>query len=295
MSDAWDEYWAGGATQPSGCLPTGLAAIDAEQTRRWRIVAKGLPKGARVLDLATGDGVVLRKLSGVRRDLTLTGVDSARTLPPAPRGVRLKSGVAAEALPLPDASVDLVTSQFGFEYTDMAAAAAEVARVLRPRGRVAFLTHRADSPILTHNRTRRDGLRWALDEAEVLAHARAAVGGLALGADVPDAVIRAPANAITHFGAGSGAWELAEAARIALKGAGSRPSTLTLAALEDLDRLARNEVGRIDSLERACAAAGRGRPVAAALAAAGLKTDPVEPVAAPGTGPFGCWVLARRD
>ena len=162
-----------------------------------------------MLDLATGDGVVLRKLSGVRRDLTLTGVDRARTLPPAPRGIRLKGGVAAEALPMPDASVDFVTSQFGFEHTDMVAEAAEVARVLRSRGSVALLTNRADGPILEDNRTRRAGLRWALAKAEVLARARAALGALTLGGAVPDAVARAPGDAVARFGAGSAGWELA--------------------------------------------------------------------------------------
>lgn len=293
MNEAWDEYWRGGAGQPSGCLPAALKAIDAEQARRWQGFARGLPKGTRVVDLATGDGVVLRRLSGVRRDLTLTGFDSARTLPAPPRGIRLTGGVAMESLPLRDGAAGAVTSQFGFEYGAIAAVAAEAARVLRPGGRLALLTHRADSPILEHNRGRREGLRWVLDERGLIERARAVLPALALGGAVTVEVSGAPAEAERRFGAGSAGWELAEAVRrsVAVLGVdGGR------AALDELERLARNEVGRIDSLEGACRTAGDGAPIVDALRAAGLTRVTRDDAREDGTGrPFGHWIEARAD
>lgn len=291
MSDAWDDYWTAGAGQPSGCLPDAMVGIDAEQARLWGGLAKSLAKGAKVVDLATGDGAVLRRLSSVRRDLTLTGFDRARTLPAAPRGVRLTGGVAMEHLPLRDRSVGAVTSQFGFEYGDIDAVAVEIARVLRPGGRVALLTHRADSPILEHNRTRREGLRWVLDEARLLEHARAALPGQVLGGPIPPVVARGPEMAVERFGLQSAGWELAEAVRRCLSiGAPDRGR----AALDDLDHLARNEVGRIDSLDAACRTAGDGRRPMDALRQAGLTgavcLNAGDEVAGRS---FGWWIEAR--
>lgn len=291
MSGAWDDYWRGGAAQPGGCLPTALKAIDAEQARRWQGFARGLPKGTRVVDLATGDGAVLRRLSGVRRDLTLTGFDSARTLPAPPRGIRLTGGVAIESLPLRHGTAGAVTSQFGFEYGDVAAVAAEAARVLRPDGRLALLTHRADSPILEHNRVRREGLRWVLDERGLIERARAVLPALGLGGAVPVELSNAPAEAERRFGAGSAGWELAEAVRRSLAGLGIDGGR---AALDELERLARNEVGRIESLEGACRTAGDGEPIVAALSAAGLTRVTREDAREDGTGrAFGHWIEAH--
>ena len=292
MSGAWDEYWRGASGQPSGCLPESLRSVDAEQARLWRGFAASLPRGARVVDLATGDGTVLRRLGGARRDLSLTGFDSARALPAPPRGVRLKPSVAMERLPLRDASVGAVTSQFGFEYGEIRVAAAEIARVLRPGGRVALLTHRGDSPILEHNRTRRAGLRWVLDERRLVERARAALPMLVLGGSPPADLLAAPAEAARRFGAASAGWELAEAVcrsvRSGAPGGGA-------AALEELDRLARNEVGRIDSLEGACRTAGDGGPIAEALVLAGLSHVTQSDAREHGTGAnFGHWTQARQ-
>ena len=291
MSDAWENYWRAGAGQPSGCLPAGLEAIDAEQARRWRAFALALPKGAKVVDLATGDGAVLRRLAGVRQDLTLTGFDSARTLPPPPRGVRLKGGIAMERLPLRDQSVTAVTSQFGFEYGDIGTAAGEVARVLTPGGFVALLTHRLDSPILEHNRARRAGLLWVVDERRLIQRARAVLPALVPGGPVPREIETAPAEGAQRFGADSSGWEVAEAVRRCL--ASGAPDG-GRAALDQLDRLVRNEVGRIESLEGACRTAGDGQAITDALRTAGLsqleRTDARES----GSGrAFGHWITAR--
>ncbi|MFZ6005851.1 MAG: class I SAM-dependent methyltransferase [Actinomycetota bacterium] len=102
--------------------------------------------GERVLDLACGSGGVTRLLASrvapggsvVAVDLSPAMLDVARA-----RGV---DGVAvewhqasAEQLPLPDDDVDLITCQQGLQFfPDKASAAAEMARVLRPGGRIAL-------------------------------------------------------------------------------------------------------------------------------------------------------------
>lgn len=267
---AWEDYWLAGAGQPSGCLPTGYAAIDEAQTLVWRAFALALPRSARVLDLATGDGVVLRKLQRHRRDLKLTGVDSARHLPRASPGLLLRGGVTMEALPMKPGSVGAVTSQFGLEYGDIDAVAREIARVLKPGGSVALITHRPDGSILTHNRGRRDGLHWVRDELGLIARGRASLALRGTGSAVPAVFQEVPARAATRFGDGSVAWELSTAVLDALTAGRDRSAVTVLAVLDELDARSANEVARIDALEAACRRVGDGDPIASALDRAGF-------------------------
>ena len=93
----------------------------------------------RVLDLAAGTGKLTRALAAA-------GYDVVAVEPQAPlreilgrtAGVQVRDGVA-EAIPLPDSSVDAVTVADGFHWFDQAAAAVEIARVLRPGGGLAVL------------------------------------------------------------------------------------------------------------------------------------------------------------
>ncbi len=234
--------------------------------------ARELPKSARVLDLATGDGCVMRWMLSVRSDLKLTGVDLAPTLPSAPRGTTIKSGVAMEKLPFPDHRFHCITSQFGFEYGDIARSALEVARVLRDDGRLAIMVHRGDGPILEHNVGRREQISWVLSDRKLDAQVKAALTmGLGGGQAALSAAENAVRDAAANFGQDGPAWEIAEAIRRSiLMGArsGARSIVETVAAIT---AQARNEVGRIDSLERACGAADDRDTLVGAMAEAGLS------------------------
>jgi ubiquinone/menaquinone biosynthesis C-methylase UbiE len=103
--------------------------------------------GERVLDLACGTGVVTRiAAQRVGRDGRVIGVDLntgmlavARSLP-APDGSRIEwlEG-SAMAIPLPDASVDVVICQQGLQFfLDKALALREMRRVLDRGGRLAL-------------------------------------------------------------------------------------------------------------------------------------------------------------
>ncbi|AOL24405.1 Methyltransferase domain-containing protein [Erythrobacter litoralis] len=282
---AWGEFWKANAGGDStGCLPERWAAIETAQRAAWRGFAEGLRQGARLLDLATGDGRVLRWLREERRDLDLQGIDRAPKLPPAPEGTATRGGIAMEDLPFADDSFDAVTSQFGFEYGDVAAVAGEIARVLGPDGRVGLMVHRGDGPILEHNRARRSAILWAIEEKAVPATVIRALhdprGGIAAAAQVAAALTMLGEKA---HGRGTPAWEIPEAVRRAIMiGAdrGAQPGAIET-TIEAIAAQAENELGRIASLARACERADARADIKAAFAAHGLEPGETVPVAEP--------------
>jgi SAM-dependent methyltransferase len=102
--------------------------------------------GQRWLDVATGTGEIA--VPAARRGARVTGLDLAPGLIETARERAREGGVEvafevgdAERLPYPDASFDVVSSAFGVMFCpDQRAAAAELARVTRPAGRLALLT-----------------------------------------------------------------------------------------------------------------------------------------------------------
>jgi ubiquinone/menaquinone biosynthesis C-methylase UbiE len=100
-----------------------------------------LAPDATMLDLAAGTGKLTRALLAA-------GMDVVAVEPQAPLREKLAARVGAErvrdglaeAIPLPDASVDAVTVADAFHWFDKAAALTEIRRVLRPRGGLAVLT-----------------------------------------------------------------------------------------------------------------------------------------------------------
>ncbi len=114
--------------------------------RRYRALAlrrAGLVPGSRVLDVATGTGMVAAAaLRLVGPSGSVTALDlSAGMLRRARRhaGLLLVQG-SVDALPLADAQFDLLTMGYALRHVaSLDAAFAEFARVLRPGGRVLLL------------------------------------------------------------------------------------------------------------------------------------------------------------
>jgi len=86
--------------------------------------------------------------------------------------VRLQGGTPLEATGLPDGSVDLVVSQYGFEYGDTAAGSREAGRILRPGGRLAMILHHQDSAILLQAREGLAQVALCLQHEKLLDQAR---------------------------------------------------------------------------------------------------------------------------
>ena len=100
----------------------------------------GLARGARVLDLAAGTGKLTRALLAAELDVIAVEPQAALGEVLAARvGERRVREVVAEAIPLPDSSVQAVTVADAFHWLDHAKALAEIRRVLEPGGGLAVI------------------------------------------------------------------------------------------------------------------------------------------------------------
>lgn len=120
---------------------SSLLSLGLEGGWRRRLVERAAPReGDLYLDVATGTGLVARELR--RHDCQVVGIDlTAGMLAAADRtdGIRFVQG-RAERLPFPDASFDGLTFTYLLRYVDdPTATMRELARVVRPGGRIAML------------------------------------------------------------------------------------------------------------------------------------------------------------
>lgn len=128
------------------------AVLSFGQDPRWRraLVAAIDPRsGQRVLDIATGTGLVAFELAE-RGVCDVVGLDQSEEMLAAARA-RLAAAPAladrvrfvrgeAERLPFPDASFDALTCTYLLRYVDnRAATMRELARVVRPGGRIGMV------------------------------------------------------------------------------------------------------------------------------------------------------------
>lgn len=105
----------------------------------------GIGGKSRVCDLAAGTGKLTRRLVELGASVVaVEPVEAMRAeLRAAVPGAEVVDG-HAEAIPLPDASVDVVTVAQAFHWFDAPAALAEIARVLKPGGGLAMLWNERD-------------------------------------------------------------------------------------------------------------------------------------------------------
>lgn len=172
IGEVWSRYWAGGHGESFAAEAGGF-----DSGPFWREYFSGFADGAKLLDLATGGGHVVRIALATaaerNRGYEIHGVDLANIAPlrhalgPTRLStLRLHGHVDLKALPFADADFDGVTSQFGIEYADRERAAQEAVRVLKPGGRGLFLLHHAGGAIAKNASARLEAhKRIVLDDA----------------------------------------------------------------------------------------------------------------------------------
>lgn len=249
----WSDYWRAGGGAALVVENGSGPAFDT--TSLWRDYFSTFGSGAVLLDMAAGSGDVARKALQVADDLGLRfdihAVDYADpeilAQVPSP-GFRLTGGVSLEALPFEAGSFDGAASQFGIEYAQPKPALAELARVLKPGGRVAMLVHHAESVLTTQAAAQVLAYDKVLGSGSVLKAARRAFDARAKGAraavDAADAAFTAA---------------LARAAGRLTSSAAYAPSRYLVSYLDDLRRradayVAESALLRLDEFENGNAA-----------------------------------------
>lgn len=169
--EQWETYYRTGAISTCPTAPDG--GYDKEVRQAWVEFFSTLPDGARILDVGTGNGVValiaLETAASLGRSweihaTDLAQIDPTRDVADGARrlaGIRFHAGVATERLPFDPGHFDAVCGHYSIEYTDIAAALAEIHRVLKPGGSAQFVLHHADSALM-HT------ARWSLREADAV-------------------------------------------------------------------------------------------------------------------------------
>ncbi|MBV8416895.1 MAG: class I SAM-dependent methyltransferase, partial [Verrucomicrobia bacterium] len=137
MKDSMRAPWIAG---DFGAIAREMGVPEAESF----VARMELEPGARVLDVACGTGNVTIPLA--RRGAMVTGLDMMPHLLDEARARAAHEGLSirfdegfAEMLPYPDGSFDVLVSMFGIMFSPLpATVATEMARVLKPGGRLAL-------------------------------------------------------------------------------------------------------------------------------------------------------------
>ncbi|OKI02400.1 methyltransferase type 11 [Streptomyces sp. CB02923] len=159
----------------------------AQAAVRWALATA---PGPRVLDLGAGTGKLTVTLVALGAEVIAVEPDVAmltelrRSLPP----VRALPG-RAEAIPLPDASVDAVLAGNAMHWFDMAVAGPEIARVLAPGGVLAGLWNLMD-----------DQVEWVAGLARVSGSAAVGPRDTPVGWRAETADLHLPKSGAARFG-----------------------------------------------------------------------------------------------
>ena len=178
----WEQYYRTGAlaTGPMG----SDGGYDLEVRQAWVDFFSPLPEAARILDVGTGNGAVALVAAetgaalGRRWEIHATDlaqIDPLRFVPEGSRrlaGIEFHADVATERLPFEAGSFDAVSGQYALEYSEEAAALAEVGRVLKPGGRAQFIVHHADSVLVRNAHESLAQARFVNDEIMIYSRLR---------------------------------------------------------------------------------------------------------------------------
>lgn len=201
---AWTRLWRSGVLH--SCASAIEGNYDGPVRAFWKSHFERVPAGGVVVDVGTGNGALALLATDVarteRKHLDVHGVDLADISPAqagaaaagAFDGITFHPRTSLTGLPFEDGGVDLLVSQFAFEYAPRDAATAEALRVLGGRGIAAMVLHSHDSVIARVSAERLPWFGHLLHASPMLATADAMIDVLA-GARTPDERVALAADA----------------------------------------------------------------------------------------------------
>lgn len=158
----WSNYWRQGHLTS---LPRGFSSnYDGEFLQFWNAQFALLNPGGRILDVCSGNGSIalLAQDYSDRKGLNfrIKAIDAAEIdvtslvrqnpkLAKHIQAIQFQPDTLLEDMNEEPESVDLVTSQFGVEYTEWQSSARNIYRALKPGGYFSLICHSFDSKITT--------------------------------------------------------------------------------------------------------------------------------------------------
>lgn len=179
--DAWDRYWAHGFL--TSCRNAFSGNYEGTVRALWEAFFAELGPDARILDIGTGNGAIplIAAAAGLdaNRRYDIHGIDLAAIRPEETvktdrhllEQIRFHPRTPAEATGFEPASVDAITGQYAFEYTDTARSAAELGRIAAPDARLMFVLHHSRSVVMETSREELANARIIFDETRLFSHA----------------------------------------------------------------------------------------------------------------------------
>ena len=179
----WSKFWEQGFITTFGrSKPDNYDGVVRDF---WREKFLELPTGARVLDIATGNGAIATIAAQVGlahdKDFFVAATDLARistdivgnddTIQLRER-IEFHSDTPCEDQPFDDDYFDFVSSQFGFEYSNIEKTLQEVRRILKAGGPFIAISHHVDSQLIKAANAELEVYRHALDELNVFGTVR---------------------------------------------------------------------------------------------------------------------------
>ena len=181
--DHWSRFWDQGYITTFG--DSKPRNYDGVVRDFWSEKFAELPSGGRILDIAAGNGAIatIAAETGLRlgKDFFVAATDLAdihaeligdEETKKARKSIEFHGRTPCEKQPFGDGAFDMVTSQFGFEYSDIDKTLAEIRRVLVPGGRFVAISHHVDSSLIEEARGEQAIYRSALDDLDLLGAAR---------------------------------------------------------------------------------------------------------------------------
>lgn len=152
----WDYYWQKTKTLNSFAEGEQGQGYHGEVAEFWQRIFAEFTKGAKVLDLASGNGALAVLALQSNNHLDISASDKADICPMQLfdkqsqqykylQRIKFYGGMPSEELRFPDESFDIVVSQFGFEYSEPEATLQQLYRVLKPGAKFVALVHHKDS------------------------------------------------------------------------------------------------------------------------------------------------------
>ncbi|MEN8251128.1 MAG: class I SAM-dependent methyltransferase [Bacteroidota bacterium] len=168
----WTSYWQTGVTGSFGAQEPKWYKEILEPF--WQDIFSSLPQKAEILDVATGNGAIARiaALSSKNndREFSITASDKARQKPAETNydnGIKYLLNSPTENLEFPGHQFDLITSQFGIEYSDIKKSLPTLFKHLKPGAELIFIAHNSQSIICNESREELNQYRSILDEQPI--------------------------------------------------------------------------------------------------------------------------------